>query len=550
MSLKSALAGATLASIPGALLGLFLRSVNPWFLDEPLTWFLVALLAPACIGALFGGFVKTWMRPWAPALPLALFAASVLLPTPGPGHTRLLVVGVDGATFDRIDVMELPAFERLAAEGSRGTLTSMEPMFSPLLWTTIATGKTPRDHGIHGFDVHADDAKVPRFWDIAEDQGLGIGIYKWLVTYPPREVDGFLVPAWLAPSPETHPPELSFVKELELGHRMKRKQIETRPGWRLALEGVPEGLRLSTLREVAAWKLRERIERPDDDARFVALNLLRGRIDRDVFVHALSEHDPDVASFTYYATDGLGHRYWHRLGGEVDPLSEAYVQADGLLAEFLDQVGEDCIVVVISDHGFKALDADKRFVQPKTERLKERLSEELADVQVSRLGAKLSVSAPDRAGLEAALDALVDDAGEPFYRWEVLDERTLGLTLVDEAPAELVGHVSGEPIDDYVSLTDRRYTGDHDERGVVYIRAPGVEPGGEILDADLLDIAPTLSQLLDIRPAQDLPGRSLVGEDIRGPWSRDDLVDELIWPDAASPGVDEAMLEALGYIER
>ena len=118
-----------------------------------------------------------------------------------PIATRLLVVGVDGATFDRIDEMDLPAFSRLAAEGSRGTLSSMEPMFSPLLWTTIASGKPPRDHGIHGFDVHADDALVPRFWDIAESQGLRIGVYKWLVTYPPREVDGFVVPAWLAPSP-------------------------------------------------------------------------------------------------------------------------------------------------------------------------------------------------------------------------------------------------------------------------------------------------------------------------------------------------------------
>ncbi|HJN76629.1 MAG TPA: alkaline phosphatase family protein [Myxococcota bacterium] len=549
MRLRSALAAASLAAIPGALLGVVLRASNPWFLDEPVTWFCLALLAPACLGAVFGLFVRTWSRPWVPAIPIALFLGSVLLPPPGPGPTRLLVVGVDGATFDRIDEMDLPAFSRLAAEGSRGTLSSMEPMFSPLLWTTIASGKPPRDHGIHGFDVHADDALVPRFWDIAESQGLRIGVYKWLVTYPPREVDGFVVPAWLAPSPETHPPELSFVKELELGHRMKRRRIETRPSWRLALAGIPHGLRLSTLREVAAWKLRERLEHPDDDERFVALNLLRGRIDRDVFVHALSAHEPEVATITYYATDGLGHRFWDQLGEDEDPLSDAYKQADELLGELLDRVGDDCAVVVLSDHGFKALDADKRFVQPKTERLRERLSAVLGEVQVSRLGAKLTVSAEDLGALQAELGTLVDDDGEPFYSWEVIDEQTLGVSLVDETEAALSGSVGGEPAGAYLSLTDRSYTGDHDARGIIYIRAPSVAPGGTIEGADLLDVAPTLLQLLDIRPAQDLPGRALVGEDIRGPWSRDDLVDDLSWPEAGE-GVDQAMLEALGYIER
>jgi len=543
--LKSALAGATLAAIPGALLGLFLSTLNPWFLDEPGTWLLLALVLPACLGALLGLAKKLWMRPWAPLVPAGLFVASVLFPKPGPTPTQLLVVGIDGATFDRIDAMELPALERLAEDGSRGTLLSMEPMFSPLLWTTMATGKPPRDHGIHGFDVHADDARVPRFWDIAEHEGRSLGIYKWLVTYPPRELDGFLVPAWLAPTPETHPPELSFVKELELANRMKRQRIEARGGWRLALDGIPRGLRLSTLREVAAWKLHERRARPDDDERFVALNLLRGRIDRDVFVHALHEHDPDVATFTYYATDGLGHRFWHQLDQPEDPLSEAYIQADALLGEFIDQVGPDCAIVVVSDHGFKALDAGKVFVQPKTERLKERLGE----VQVSRLGAKLTV-AGDVPAIEVALAELVDESGAPFYTWERIDEQTLGLTLSDETRRDLDGTVGGEPVEDYVSLTDRKYTGDHDERGVIYLRAAGVEPGSTI-DGELLDVAPTLLQLIGIRPAQDLPGRSLLpSEDLRGPWSRDDLVDTLVWPDAAEGGVDQAALEALGYIER
>ena len=98
--------------------------------------------------------------------------------TPGPvTETRVLVYGVDGATFDVIDahIGELPNFERLAREGARATLTSMEPMFSPPLWTTIASGRPASEHGVLGFRVHSDDCKVARFWDVAEHAGMGSG---------------------------------------------------------------------------------------------------------------------------------------------------------------------------------------------------------------------------------------------------------------------------------------------------------------------------------------------------------------------------------------
>ena len=120
--------------------------------------------------------------------------------TPGPvTETRVLVYGVDGATFDVIDahIGELPNFERLAREGARATLTSMEPMFSPPLWTTIASGRPASEHGVLGFRVHSDDCKVARFWDVAEHAGMGVGLYKWLVDYPPRAFahGGFWVPS-------------------------------------------------------------------------------------------------------------------------------------------------------------------------------------------------------------------------------------------------------------------------------------------------------------------------------------------------------------------
>ena len=544
--------GAFLFALPGLLFGAWAVWHNPWFLDEPAVFVVFAVGFPAGIGGLLGLIRPAEGRPVGIVLVLAGVLGLVFRPVPEPTPPKVLVIGIDGATYTVLDQLELPHLERVRDEGASGVLTSMEPMFSPLLWTTMASGRVPAEHGIHGFHVHADDADVPRFWDVAESEGHSIGVYKWLVTYPPREVDGFIVPAWLAPSPETFPAELSFIKELELANRMKRKQVASRrAGWELALDGIPQGLRMSTLVEALRWKWAER-SRPDDDERFIALNLLRGRMDRDVFVHALWTHEPELATFTYYATDGLGHRYWDRFGSEDDPLAASYQQADRIVGELLAYTSDETTVLIVSDHGFQALGTDKLFVAPKTERLQERLTAALGRTQVSRLGIKLTVTAEEASleELEAALSALTVD-GVPLYAWTPVPESpsTLGLTLTNEqiTEAELARSTDdGEPLADYAALTDRSYTGDHHPDGIVMALGPDVTPGR--LDGQLLDVAPTVHAALGIAPAQDLPGRVLFGQAGVGPVSRDALVHDLVWGEGAA-GVDEDALKALGYME-
>lgn len=85
----------------------------------------------------------------------ALTACGQSLPVPPPTGDRVVLVGIDGATWDVIRPLaaagKLPTFARLPSEGWSAPLRSMEPMVSPALWTTIATGKTPARHGIAGF---------------------------------------------------------------------------------------------------------------------------------------------------------------------------------------------------------------------------------------------------------------------------------------------------------------------------------------------------------------------------------------------------------------
>jgi hypothetical protein len=74
-----------------------------------------------------------------------------------PAPRRLVIVGVDGGDWlnlrPLIDAGKLPNFARLVRDGATGPLRSEEPMLSPLLWTTMATGRYPEDHGVLDFTV-------------------------------------------------------------------------------------------------------------------------------------------------------------------------------------------------------------------------------------------------------------------------------------------------------------------------------------------------------------------------------------------------------------
>src|SRR3990172_8068845 len=77
-----------------------------------------------------------------------------------PTGLRVLVVGVDGATFDVIGPLvaagRLPTLAGLMARGAHAPLLSLEHTWSPAVWTTVATGFMPETHGIRFFQSEGD----------------------------------------------------------------------------------------------------------------------------------------------------------------------------------------------------------------------------------------------------------------------------------------------------------------------------------------------------------------------------------------------------------
>ena len=79
------------------------------------------------------------------------------LPPVEPTGQRLLVIGIDGASWEYLDPLigsgQVPNIQRLVEGGLRGPLKTIRPTRSPALWTTMVTGKRPRAHGILGHSV-------------------------------------------------------------------------------------------------------------------------------------------------------------------------------------------------------------------------------------------------------------------------------------------------------------------------------------------------------------------------------------------------------------
>ncbi|MBM3474819.1 MAG: hypothetical protein FJX75_16260 [Armatimonadetes bacterium] len=141
-----------------------------------------------------------------------------------PYHPSMLIIGLDGADFvlaqEWMREGRLPALRALAAGGRWGRLESTMPPVTAPAWTTMYTGVTPEQHGLHDFwGVVAADAWAPLFadqctaatlWKALNAAGRSVGLLNLPWTYPVEKLDRYCV-AGLSPVQDAracHPPEV------------------------------------------------------------------------------------------------------------------------------------------------------------------------------------------------------------------------------------------------------------------------------------------------------------------------------------------------------
>ena len=125
------------------------------------------------------------------------------------GNGKVLLIGWDAADWKVIrPLMAAGKMPNISAPRPRRlhglTITTLQPSFSPMLWTSIATGKRPFNHGIHGFTEPRPDGqgvqrvtnlsrKCKALWNILGQNGMRSIVVGWWPSYPAEPIQGAMV---------------------------------------------------------------------------------------------------------------------------------------------------------------------------------------------------------------------------------------------------------------------------------------------------------------------------------------------------------------------
>lgn len=491
----------------------------------------------------------------------------------------VVVVGIDGAEWDVVrQLWEEGKLPHLKAIAERGVTEVLRTRYgsSPVIWTTIATGRQSRVHGITGFTVPTERGetpvgstlrRVPALWNMASAAGLRVAVVSWWASWPAEQVAGVVVSdrALLAVdeavSPASFAPRFAQLRDAALAR-------DNRFG------GNPEAAK-------------------------------RDQVTAEVGRELVASGDYDLAMVYFRGVDVASHNFWRyfrpegfpppdpemmaRHGDEVPRTYEATDAAIGALVA----AAPDANVFVISDHGFRALPEEEAIVTIDFDQVLERFGYLVkkpngeADLTKSRIYGNGSrqvsrvkklrfslvgresggtVAPRDRdavlAAFERDLARVTWEHGRPAFRLRPPRNKVeaqgadLWVAVIPDQPSKVL-LLDGRPWRGVVEEVTA-ISGSHTEHthGIFLAAGPDVDPGANVEGIEIHDIASTLLYALGLPVAEDADGRpwpELFTPEFR---RRHPLREIPTWgkpkrPGAAAHGADQEVLDdlrALGYL--
>ncbi len=107
-------------------------------------------------------------------------------------------LGLDGASPEvctrMIEQGELPTLAGLMADGWSSRMETYIPTISPLIWNSMATGKSWLRLGIHLADMkrgfRGTMLEPAPVWRVASRSGMRVAVFNWWLTWPAEERHG------------------------------------------------------------------------------------------------------------------------------------------------------------------------------------------------------------------------------------------------------------------------------------------------------------------------------------------------------------------------
>ncbi len=271
--------------------------------------------------------------------------------------TKALVIGWDGGSFNVLDQMLkkgiMPNLEELIQAGVRADFMSTVPPITAPAWTSFRTGKSPGNHGVFGFFMPPDESldmkKIRRnnaaniksyaFWNILNLNGKKSCIIDMPLTDPVEKLDGIMISGMMT--------------------RGKRGVL-----------GYPDGI-IKELTEIFPNHFYKTLtDGIDVSAAFLDQLIVSLEWKKEMDLYLMGKYQWDCFVTVFSVVDLLQHYFWkfidsgskryHKDSKISEKIEQFFNILDGILGQYLEQVGKNDSVYIVSDHGFGPANYDIR----------------------------------------------------------------------------------------------------------------------------------------------------------------------------------------------
>ncbi len=284
---------------------------------------------------------------------------------------RILLIGWDAADWKVINPLLdqglMPSLEGMVNQGVIGNLATLDPPLSPILWTSIATGKLGDKHGILGFvepdtknltirPVQSTSRKVKAIWNILSQSGFRCNVVGWWPSHPAEHINGVMVSNFFQKvhtfydDPWPLPPGAIWPESL--GEILAEYRIH------------PAELSENHLSPFIPEAVKNFDERLMPGVNIIANILAHTASIHNAATYLMRHTEWDFMAVYYDAIDHFCHAFMkfhppqrpgipdHLYTAFKDVVASAYRYHDMMLERLLALAGPDTTVLLMSDHGF------------------------------------------------------------------------------------------------------------------------------------------------------------------------------------------------------
>jgi len=287
-----------------------------------------------------------------------------------PLAKKVLLIGWDAAYWKIItpllDQGLMPTLDGFINHGVMGNIATLQPILSPMLWNSIATGKRASKHGIHGFmepdtqtggvrPVSSTSRKVKALWNILTQRGYKTHVLGWFAGHPAEPINGIsvsdLFPHAVAPLDKPWP--------LPEGAANPASLRDTFAKLRMHPAEVTEAAILPWIPRAA-----EIDQEKDKGLASFAKVLAENCSIHNAATWILQNEPWDFLAVYYNGIDHFCHGFMHfhppmmegipqdKFEIYKDVVNNAYRFHDMMLETLLTLAGPEATVILVSDHGF------------------------------------------------------------------------------------------------------------------------------------------------------------------------------------------------------